>query len=153
MRKFNIYLRVSLVILAMSISSTYAANSNFECPQTNEIIISDITTPSIWIAPAVASSKQGVVGVGLGGTNIKDLIGVTPVTFNTQEGWICIYRSKNGLTLAEIESKIKALTTDHSLLSKHYTDIKQLADKAHHYFDNKNYSSEMSLGFIGYQKA
>lgn len=74
---------ISLLTIAMTlVPAAHATNNNFNCPQPFEIQSTDFTAPSIWIAPPVAHSAKGEVGVGLGGKEVKEFLGAEAAMVN-----------------------------------------------------------------------
>ena len=143
---------VGLVILTIAtVSTVYASATNFTCPQPSEITSTDFTAPSIWVAPPVAHSISGMVGVGLGGKEVKEFIGAQEAVVNHKQGWICIYHAKGGFSILELQAKIKQVTETNQFLKKYSARVNQLSDKAQPFL--KNYPQDTVIGFVGYQKA
>lgn len=136
-------------LLVTSLSTAYAAN-NFNCPAPAEITSTDFTAPSIWVAPPVAHSVPGLVGVGLGGKEVKELIGVEVAFVNHKQGWVCVYKSQGGLSPIEYQSKIKKMMESQQLLRKHLAGTLKEFQREEPYLSK--YAQYSSIGFVGYQK-
>ena len=154
----NLYMKIknlkkqSLLALVclVTLSNIHAAAQNFTCPQPQEIQSTDFTAPSIWTAPPVAHSVDGMVGVGLGGKEVKEFLGAEAATVNHKAGWVCVYRSQGGLSVNEYESKIREIVGSNTFLKKYLAKVNKSFEDAQPYL--KNYPKETPLGFIGYQK-
>ena len=138
-------------LIALSASATaYSATTNFTCPQPSEIQSTDFTAPSIWVAPPMPHAAKGVVGVGLGGKEAKELLGIESANVNHKKGWVCVYKSRGGLAPHEYESKIRQVLESNHYLKKYLADVNKSFDNAEPFLNN--YPHDVSLGFVGYQK-
>jgi len=130
-----------LAISVVSVSSAFAA---YNCPAPEEIQATDFTVPSIWIAPPVAQSLIGRVGVGFGGKKATKLLGVEPI----QDGWVCVYKSKDGSAISELQTKIRGLIAGNKFLIRYLNDVNDAFEKAQPFL--KPYMQHGSVGFVGY---
>jgi hypothetical protein len=141
-----------LILLSIaSLSTVHAAEDNFNCPQPSQIQSTNFTSPSIWTAPPVAHSAPGTVGVGLGGTHVKELLGAQPAKVNNRNGWVCVYKSEGGLSVNEYQAKIRKVIGTTSYLQRYVDKMNKFFDGAEPYL--KKYPKDQALGFVGYQKA
>ena len=134
--------------LILSASASYAAG-NFNCPAPEVIQSTDFTSPSIWVAPPVAHSEPGQVGVGFGGKEVKKLLGVEKTKVNGKDGWVCIYKSKGGTTVSDYENKIRQIVKGNKFLVKYLEGVNKTFDQAEPYL--VSYPKDEPIGFVGYQ--
>lgn len=143
----NIAKMTCVATLILGASASYALN-NFTCPASEEINSTDFTAPSIWIAPPVAHSQPGQVGVGLGGKRVGKLLGVESARVGGHDGWVCVYKSEGGTTVRTYEKKIRKLLVENKFLIKYLETANKAFDQAEPYL--KHYTQD-ELGFVGYQ--
>lgn len=136
------------VLIAATVSSAYAAEKNFVCPEPFEIQSTDFTTPSIWVAPPVANSVHGQVGVGLGGGKAVKFIRAVEAEVNHKKGWVCVYDAENN-SIHYYQSKITQLADSNKYLRKYLKKVKQEFKNAEPYL--KDFDQDKPLGFVGYQ--
>ena len=136
-------------LMVATVSTAYAAN-NFNCPTPAEIQSTDFTSPSIWIAPPIAHSAPAVMGVGLGGKEVKEFIGVEAAVVNHKRGWVCIYKSQGGLSVSEYQAKIRQIIESNRYLRKYLLKTNQELMNAQPYLTK--YSKDSVIGFVGYQQ-
>ncbi len=144
----NINKVICLAMLVFGASASYA-NNNFTCPSPEEIQSTNFTVPSIWVAPPVAHSEPGQVGVGLGGTEVKKLLGVEKAKVNGKDGWVCVYKSKGGTAIADYQTKIRGIVAGNKFLIKYLEKLNKAFDDAEPYL--KHYPKDEPIGFIGYE--
>lgn len=151
-KKSTLIKLVTLLFLAASISTAQAAvvTGNFICPEPYEVQSTDFTTPSIWVAPPVAHSAHGQVGVGLGGGKALKLIGAQEAEVKHKKGWVCVYDAETD-SINFYETKIKQLADSNKYLRKYLKKVKEEFKNAEPFL--KDYPQDRPLGFIGYQKA
>ena len=138
------------LLIAAVASTAYAGENNFNCPQPSEIQSTNFTAPSIWVAPPVAHSVPDMVGVGLGGKTAKEFLGAEATNINNKPGWVCVYKSKGGVSVNEYQSKIKQLVESNHYLNKYLEKVNKAFDDAEPYL--KKYPQDSALGFVGYQE-
>src|SRR3990167_3480335 len=143
------FIKLSALMVA-TLSTAYATANNFNCPSSAEIQSTDFTAPSIWVAPPVAHSAPGVVGVGLGGKEAKELIGTEVAMVNHKPGWVCVYRSQGGLSVLEYQYKIKQVVESHPFLRKYLVKTNKIVERGEPYL--KKYLQHPAIGFVGYHK-
>jgi len=142
-------IRLSFLMLTTT-TTAFAATTNFKCPQPVEIQSTDFTAPSIWTAPPVANSAPGVIGIGLGGKEVREFLGAESTTVNHRRGWVCIYQSQGGVSVHEYEAKIKQIVESNHYLRKHFAKVSEAFDQAEPYLNK--YPMDTAVGFIGYQE-
>ena len=142
---------IPLLLLSLGVSSACLADaSNFACPAPGEIQSTDFSVPSIWIAPPMPHSVKDVVGVGLGGKNAKQLLGVEAYKVNHKPGWVCVYESEGGTSFDEYRSKLINVANSNHYLKRYVADITAAFEHAEPFLEK--YSKDKRLGFIAYQK-
>ena len=151
MEKIMLKKLISLSILMLTtLSTAYAVEGNFNCPQPAEIQSTDFTAPSIWTAPPVSHSASGVIGVGLGGKIVKEFIGSQAADVNNKKGWVCVYKTEGGLSVREYQSKILNIQANNRYLRKYFDKMNKEFENAEPYL--KKFPQDIPLGFVGYQK-
>jgi hypothetical protein len=149
-RKNTLTQLLGLSVLAIASSSTaYAAATNFNCPLPAQIQPTDFTAPTVWIAPPVPHSAKDSVGVGLGGSKVKEFIGSEAAEVNHKKGWVCVYKSADGYSVNEYQSKIRQLAISNPYLKKYLAKVDKAYEDAEPYL--KNYPKDIPLGVVGYQ--
>lgn len=149
---FNRFIKLSVLMVATGSTAFATTNANnFNCPQPAEIQSTNFTAPSIWVAPPVAHSVPGMVGVGLGGKTVKEFIGAEPAKVNNKQGWVCVYKSKGGLSPLEYQTKIRQLVESNPFLIKYFAKVNEAFANAEPYLNK--YPQNSAIGFVGYQEA
>ncbi len=89
-------------------------------------------------------------GVGLGGKEVKELIGAEAAKVNNKAGWVCVYKSQGGLSVNEYEGKIREIIGTTSYLQRYVDKMNRFFDNAEPYL--RKYPRNAAIGFVGYQK-